>query len=58
MKTLGVIADDFTGETDISGCLASNGEPTSQINGIPAGVARADAGQPEVAFMPVGPGCR
>ncbi|MGB1321365.1 MAG: 3-oxo-tetronate kinase [Vibrio gallaecicus] len=34
---LGVIADDFTGATDIAGFLVENGMRTIQLNGIPAG---------------------
>ena len=33
---LGVIADDFTGATDIAGFLVEYGIPTIQINGMPA----------------------
>ncbi|NVC95095.1 four-carbon acid sugar kinase family protein [Vibrio natriegens] len=33
---LGVIADDFTGATDIAGFLVENGMRTVQLNGIPA----------------------
>jgi 3-dehydrotetronate 4-kinase len=33
---LGVIADDFTGATDIAGFLVANGVSTSQIIGVPA----------------------
>jgi len=32
---LGVIADDFTGATDIAGFLVNNGLPTVQLNGVP-----------------------
>lgn len=32
---LGVIADDFTGATDISSFLVRNGMPTVQLNGVP-----------------------
>ena len=31
---LGVIADDFTGATDIAGFLVNNGLPTVQLNGV------------------------
>lgn len=34
---LGVIADDFTGATDIAGFLVENGMRTVQLNGIPTG---------------------
>lgn len=34
---LGVIADDFTGATDIASFLAQNGLTTIQFNGVPAG---------------------
>ncbi|MEZ8583376.1 3-oxo-tetronate kinase [Vibrio cyclitrophicus] len=34
---LGVIADDFTGATDIAGFLVENGMRTIQLNGIPTG---------------------
>lgn len=33
---LGVIADDFTGATDIAGFLVENGLATIQFAGIPA----------------------
>ncbi|MBP8219697.1 MAG: four-carbon acid sugar kinase family protein, partial [Aeromonas sp.] len=33
---LGVIADDFTGATDIAGFLVENGLATLQFSGIPA----------------------
>ncbi|WP_166368418.1 3-oxo-tetronate kinase [Psychromonas sp. SA13A] len=33
---LGVIADDFTGATDIAGFLVENGMRTIQVNGVPA----------------------
>lgn len=32
---LGVIADDFTGATDIASFLVQNGLPTVQLNGVP-----------------------
>lgn len=35
MITLGVIADDFTGATDIASFLVNNGLPTVQLNGVP-----------------------
>lgn len=35
MMRLGVIADDFTGATDIASFLAQNGLPTIQYNGVP-----------------------
>ena len=34
---LGVIADDFTGATDIAGFLVANGLAAVQINGVPTG---------------------
>lgn len=34
---LGVIADDFTGATDIASFLVQNGLPTIQFNGVPEG---------------------
>lgn len=34
---LGVIADDFTGATDIASFLVQNGLPTIQFNGVPQG---------------------
>ncbi len=43
MWKLGVIADDFTGATDIAGFLAVNGVPTIQVNGVPAADFAADA---------------
>lgn len=44
MWKLGVIADDFTGATDIAGFLAANGVATIQVNGIPGEDFEADAG--------------
>lgn len=35
MITLGVIADDFTGATDIASFLVNNGLTTVQLNGVP-----------------------
>ncbi len=35
MKKIGVIADDFTGATDIAGFLVANGITTVQVNGVP-----------------------
>ncbi|WP_459594847.1 four-carbon acid sugar kinase family protein, partial [Dickeya ananatis] len=35
MITLGVIADDFTGATDIASFLVQNGLSTVQLNGVP-----------------------
>lgn len=40
---LGVIADDFTGATDIAGFLVANGMRTIQLNGVPADAAPVDA---------------
>mgnify|MGYP000002518453 CR=1 FL=1 len=40
---LGVIADDFTGATDIAGFLVANGMKTIQLNGVPADALSADA---------------
>ncbi|MCR9300040.1 four-carbon acid sugar kinase family protein [Vibrio fluvialis] len=40
---LGVIADDFTGATDIAGFLVENGMRTVQLNGMPAGDTQVDA---------------
>ena len=36
MAILGVIADDFTGATDIAGMLVKNGMRTIQTIGVPA----------------------
>jgi len=36
MRKLGVIADDFTGATDIAGFLVSNGVTTVQTNSVPS----------------------
>lgn len=41
---IGVVADDFTGASDIALTLAEGGMPTEQYVGIPAGKASADAG--------------
>lgn len=43
MRKLGVIADDFTGATDIAGFLVANGITTVQTNGIPAPDFSAEA---------------
>ena len=40
---LGVIADDFTGATDIAGFLVGNGLKTVQLNGVPSGDLDIDA---------------
>ncbi|HDI3282941.1 TPA: four-carbon acid sugar kinase family protein [Vibrio cholerae] len=40
---LGVIADDFTGATDIAGFLVENGMRTVQLNGIPHDEISVDA---------------
>ncbi|CPR15151.1 four-carbon acid sugar kinase family protein [Brenneria goodwinii] len=40
---LGVIADDFTGATDIAGFLAGNGLSTVQLNGVPPQDYHVDA---------------
>lgn len=40
---LGVIADDFTGATDIASFLVENGLPTVQFNGIPESDAHVEA---------------
>ncbi|EGN2451080.1 four-carbon acid sugar kinase family protein [Salmonella enterica] len=37
MIKIGVIADDFTGATDIASFLVENGLPTVQMNGVPTG---------------------
>ena len=45
MKKLGIIADDFTGATDIAGFLVANGVRTIQTNNIPSSdfIGKADA---------------
>lgn len=40
---LGVIADDFTGATDIAGFLVENGMRTIQVNGVPSAAANINA---------------
>lgn len=40
---LGVIADDFTGATDIAGFLVENGMRTVQLNGVPNEQIQVDA---------------
>ncbi|WP_372882642.1 3-oxo-tetronate kinase [Psychromonas sp.] len=40
---LGVIADDFTGATDIAGFLVENGMRTIQLNGVPKTEMQVDA---------------
>lgn len=43
MKRIGVIADDFTGATDIAGFLVENGVSTIQTTGIPEDNFNAEA---------------
>ena len=45
MKKIGVIADDFTGATDIAGFMVANGISTIQANGVPSEtfIGEADA---------------
>jgi len=43
MRKLGVIADDFTGATDIAGFLVANGVATVQVNGVPLAGLKEDA---------------
>lgn len=43
MLKIGVIADDFTGATDIASFLVENGMPTVQINDVPTGTQPKDA---------------
>jgi len=43
MMLLGVIADDFTGATDIAGFLVENGMRTVQLNGVPTNDTQVDA---------------
>ncbi|WP_332446153.1 3-oxo-tetronate kinase [Sphaerochaeta sp.] len=43
MRKLGILADDFTGATDIAGFLASNGMMTIQTNGVPSPDFHAEA---------------
>ena len=38
---LGVIADDFTGATDVAGMLVHSGMRTVQVIGVPSGPAPA-----------------
>jgi len=40
---LGIIADDFTGATDIAGFLVANGLRTIQLNGVPEADLQVDA---------------
>lgn len=40
---LGVIADDFTGATDIASFLVTNGMSTVQLNGVPAKAMQVDS---------------
>ena len=40
---LGVIADDFTGATDIAGFLVSSGLRTVQLNGVPPADTQVDS---------------
>lgn len=47
---LGVIADDFTGATDIASMLARNGMRTVQTVGVPQGTGGADADAVVVAL--------
>jgi uncharacterized protein YgbK (DUF1537 family) len=48
--TLGVIADDFTGATDVASMLVRGGMRTVQVIGVPAGPAPADADAVVVAL--------
>lgn len=43
MSRLGVIADDFTGATDIASFLVQNGLATIQFNGVPQGNEKVNA---------------
>ena len=43
MWKLGVIADDFTGATDIAGFLTTSGVATVQVNGVPADDLKVEA---------------
>jgi uncharacterized protein YgbK (DUF1537 family) len=47
---LGVIADDFTGATDVASMLVRGGMRTVQVIGVPAGPAPADADAVVVAL--------
>ena len=40
---LGIIADDFTGATDIAGFLVANGLSTIQLNGVPDKALQVEA---------------
>ena len=40
---IGVIADDFTGATDVAGFLVSNGVSTTQLIGVPPASLTVDA---------------
>ncbi|ECG8591016.1 3-oxo-tetronate kinase [Salmonella enterica subsp. salamae] len=42
MLKIGVIADDFTGATDIASFLVENGMPTVQMNDVPTGAQPED----------------
>ncbi len=57
---LGVIADDFTGATDIASFLVRNGMPTVQLNGVPTRdlplTQRGGGHQPENSLLPGGNG--
>ena len=43
MMRLGIIADDFTGATDIAGFLVANGLSTIQLNGVPDKTLQVEA---------------
>jgi 3-dehydrotetronate 4-kinase len=43
MMRLGIIADDFTGATDIAGFLVANGLSTIQLNGVPDKALQVEA---------------
>lgn len=55
MIKIGVIADDFTGATDIASFLVENGLSAVQMNGVPTGELPEDTDtvcyQPENTFL-------
>ena len=49
--TLGVIADDFTGATDIASMLVRGGLRTVQVIGVPTGEVPAEVGQADAVVV-------
>ena len=58
---IGVIADDFTGATDIAGFLVAGGLTTTQMIGVPGAEAHVDADAVVISLKsrsnPAAPAC-